>query len=139
MQKFLFAITATLVLGACAESESTEVEYSSVVSAVLHANVGPNGESQEFVVEVSHDDERVTREQARRLAANVRIQQEITTRRSLGDDVVPADGHWGEEDDHGFRVTVRPVIDEDRADHLEHLAWGWLEEAMAALHCPPGH
>ncbi len=138
MQKLLFAVAATMVLGARAESETSEaVEYNSVVSTVLRATVG--GESQDFVVEVSHDDTQVTREQARRLAANVRIQDRITTRRSLADGVVPADDHWGDEDDHGFRVRVRPVIDEGKADHLQALAWEWMEEAMAALHCPPGH
>ncbi len=142
MTRTFFLVAAiALVLGACAESDdaSEGVEYNSVVSTVLRANVGPDGEEQDFVVEVTHDDERVSRDEARRLAANVRIQEVTAQRARLGDGVVPADNHWGDDDDHGFRVRVRPVIDEGKADHLRELAWEWMEEAVAALHCPPGH
>lgn len=141
MRIVLLAAAATLVSSACGESDTTasEVEYTSVVSTVLNASVGPNGEEQAFVVEVSHDEDEVTREEAHRIAINVRIQQATARRAALGHHVVPADSHWAEDDDHGFRVRVRPVVDTGRADHLRDLAWEWMEEAVAALHCPPGH
>ncbi len=141
MRILLFAAAATLVLSACGESDTTEaeVEYTSVVSTVLNANVGPNGEEQAFVVEVTHDEDEVTREQARRIAVNVRIQRATARSGGFGRHVVPADSHWAEDNDHGFRVRVRPVIDEGQADRLRDMAWEWMEEAVAALHCPPGH
>ncbi len=139
MRTIWMAVTALALVGCADGSDEAEVETASVVSAVLSVS-GPGGEDQEFVVEITHDDEAVSREEARRLVGNIQLQRRSANGVAVRDGAVPAeDGHWSLEGGHGFHVTVTPVLKGDVSDRFDHLAWGWVEEALAVLHCPPGH
>ncbi len=127
-----------LVIGAAGcgtESDATETRAS--VQALVTAEGGVPGGEEQFVVEVVHDDN-VPSEEARRLAANIRVRK-ITPRADglvLAPRVIrPVDTHWLLPDDHDVGVQVLPANDNvDRDDYQ----WEWVDEAMVFPHCPEG-
>ncbi len=135
MRNWLILAACAVVLPACGDdaTDAETVDHTSVVSALLHDDSG------DYVVEVTHDEERVSRAEARRLARDVILEKTTTNRVAFADGVVPAaNDHWDLENDHGFKVVVRSLVD-DRVDRRVEREWAFAEEIAAFLHCPPGH
>ena len=132
------ALALTFGLTACGTEEDTSVpEARSTVQALVTVE-GSNGESAEFVVEVSHEDS-VNEEEARRLVQNIRVRQRPVleeTPDTVGVRVIrPANTHWLLPEDHDVGVQVVPV---DPGMDKDQYEWDWVDEAMLFPHCPEG-
>ncbi|MEZ4473812.1 MAG: hypothetical protein R3F60_24080 [bacterium] len=133
------ALALTFGLTACGpEEDATSVpETRSTVQALVTVE-GSNGESAEFVVEVSHEDT-VDEEEARRLVRNIRVRQRPTfdeTPDTVGVRVIrPANEHWLVPEDHDVGVQVVPVDPDMDKDRYE---WDWVDQGLVFPHCPEG-
>lgn len=135
--KKTFCVFALVIAAAGCGSESDGTETRASVQALVTAEGGVPGGEEQFVIEVSHEDT-VPSEEARRLAANIRVRK-ITPREGglvLDPRVVrPLDTHWLAPEAHDVGIRVVPV--NDNVDREEY-EWEWVEEALAFPHCPEG-